>query len=318
MLKRLFSIEDFFDIGERYGIDYHFPQLSSCRERAKEKRIVVQGDVEEMTLSSGICLTNSNVRVLQPYESTSLHCCPFYTLVVLEGCVALRLNGKEFVVRSGMAFSTRLGDPLVMNASHLADCHLRTVSLGIFPTTFALDPLLGSLLNEWEQGGNPTFLWQVPGYLLSGLQHALENTVPGLSRQLMLEGVMLQLLGQGLSFGQRGGERRVLPPPGEQDRLENVRRLLAQQPEKEYTLNELAQMAAMSTSSLRTKFRQAYGHSVFDYLRDCRLELARRYLVQGYSVQQAAWMSGYQHATNFATAFRRRYGMAPSDVRMVS
>lgn len=191
MLKRLFSIEDFFDIGERYGIDYHFPQLSSCRERAKEKRIVVQGDVEEMTLSSGICLTNSNVQVLQPYESTSLHCCPFYTLVVLEGRVALRLNGKEFVVRSGMAFSTRLGDPLVMNASHLADCHLRTVSLGIFPTTFALDPLLGSLLNEWEQGGNPTFLWQVPGYLLSGLQHALENTVPGLSRQLMLEGVML-------------------------------------------------------------------------------------------------------------------------------
>ena len=162
MLKRLFSIEDFFDIGERYGIDYHFPQLSSCRERAKEKRIVVQGDVEEMTLSSGICLTNSNVQVLQPYESTSLHCCPFYTLVVLEGRVALRLNGKEFVVRSGMAFSTRLGDPLVMNASHLADCHLRTVSLGIFPTTFALDPQLGSLLNEWAQGGNPTFLWQVP------------------------------------------------------------------------------------------------------------------------------------------------------------
>ncbi|MBI0575571.1 AraC family transcriptional regulator, partial [Pectobacterium parmentieri] len=28
MLKRLFSIEDFFEIGERYGIDYHFPQLS--------------------------------------------------------------------------------------------------------------------------------------------------------------------------------------------------------------------------------------------------------------------------------------------------
>ncbi|MEH2922577.1 helix-turn-helix transcriptional regulator [Samsonia erythrinae] len=318
MLKRLFSIEDFFDIGERYGIDYHFPQLSSCRERTKEKRIVVQGDVEEMTLSSGICLTNSNVRVLQPYESTSLHCCPFYTLVVLEGCVALRLNGKAFVVRSGMAFSTRLGDPLVMNASHLADCHLRTVSLGIFPATFALDPLLGSLLNEWEQGGTPTFLWQVPGYLLSGLQHSLDNTTPGLSRQLMLEGVMRQLLGYGLSSGPGGEVHRVLPPPGEQARLENVRRRLEQQPEKAYTLNELAQLAAMSSSSLRAKFRQAYGHSVFDYLRDCRLELARRYLAQGYNVQQAAWMSGYQHATNFATAFRRRYGIAPSDARRLS
>jgi AraC-like DNA-binding protein len=59
----------------------------------------------------------------------------------------------------------------------------------------------------------------------------------------------------------------------------------------------------MSSSSLRSKFRQAYGCSVFDYLRDCRLARARGYLLEGYSVQQAAWMSGYQHATNFSTAF---------------
>jgi AraC-like DNA-binding protein len=37
--------------------------------------------------------------------------------------------------------------------------------------------------------------------------------------------------------------------------------------------------------------------------------------LEGHSVQQAAWMSGYQHATNFATAFRRRYGICPGMVR---
>ncbi|MDI5166127.1 AraC family transcriptional regulator, partial [Salmonella enterica subsp. enterica serovar Montevideo] len=42
-------------------------------------------------------------------------------------------------------------------------------------------------------------------------------------------------------------------------------------PEKAYTLNELARRAAMSPSSLRCKFRHAYGCTVFDYLRDCRL-----------------------------------------------
>lgn len=315
MLKRLFSTEDFFDFGERYGIDYRFPHLSSCRERGKEKRIVVQGDIEEMTLSSGLCLTNSNVQVLQPYESMSLHHCPLYTLVLLEGCVTLRLGGKEFIVRSGMAFSTRLGDQLIMNARHLANHHLRTVSLGVHPHNAAQQPLLSSLLSEWERDGYPAFLWQIPGYLLSGLRHALEAP-PGLSRQFMLEGAMLQLLGHGLSFGQRGGrETRRQSPPGEQYRLESVRRLLAQQPEKNYTLGELAHLAAMSPSSLRAKFRLVYGRPVFEYLRDCRLELARRYLAQGYSVQQAAWMSGYQHATNFATAFRRRYGIAPSDAR---
>ncbi|RLM20197.1 AraC family transcriptional regulator [Brenneria alni] len=315
MLKRHFSIEDFFDFGERYGISYHFPALSSCRDRDKEKRIVVQGNVEEMVLPSGIYLTNSNVQVLQPYESTSLHCSPMYTLVVLDGCVTVRLNGREFVVRSGMALRTRLGEQLVMNASHPADHHLKTLTLGINPASFQPQPMMASLLHEWENAKSPAFVWQLPGYLLSGLQHALENSVVGLPRQFMLEGVMLQLLGYGLSAELQVEEKGYLPSPGERCRLENIRQLLQRQPENAYTLHELAQSAAMSPSSLRTKFRQTYGYSVFDYLRDCRLELARRYLEQGYPVQQAAWMSGYQHATNFATAFRRRYGIAPSVVR---
>ncbi|MBJ7223458.1 MULTISPECIES: helix-turn-helix transcriptional regulator [unclassified Brenneria] len=315
MAKRHFSIEDFFDFGERYGISYHFPALAGSCDRYKEKGAVIQGRVEELALSSGICLTHSNVQVLQPYESTSLHCSPLYTLIVLEGCVAIRLNNREFTVRPGMAFSTRLGEHVVMNASHQADCHLKTLTLGINPASFQPQPLITSLLHEWERTDAPAFVWQIPGYLLSGLQYVLENAEPSMARQFMLEGVMLQLLGYGLSMESQPQEKSYLSSPGERHRLETIRQLLQQQPEKEYRLNDLAQTAAMSASSLRSKFRQAYGHSVFDYLRDCRLELARRYLEQGYSVQQAAWMSGYQHATNFSTAFRRRYGFSPSVVR---
>lgn len=314
-LTRSFLIDDFVDIGERYGIDFRFPAWSSCRHYAQDTRVVVQGEVEELTLSSGICLTNSNVRVLQPYETTSLHACPLYMLVVLEGAVVIRLNGKEYVVQAGMAFSARLGEHQAMNASHSADRHLRTLSLGIYPDTFSRQPLLHSLLEAWEENGSPTFLWPVPGYLLSGLHQPLHNASVSLPRQMMLEGVLLQLLGHGLQLRMQEHRPRALSLAAQHGRLETIRRLLEQHPEKEYSLNELAQLAAMSSSSLRSKFRQAYGHSVFDYLRDCRLALARRYLQQGYSVQQAAWMSGYQHATNFSTAFRRRYGIAPSDIR---
>jgi len=311
MQKKYFSIDDFIGFGERYGIDYRFPSLIAGRVRSKEQRIVVQGDVEEMALSSGLNLTRSDVRVLQPYETTSLHHCPLYLLIVLEGSVMLRINGQQYVVRSGMAFTSRLGEQQVMNASHLADYHLRTFSLGVDPARCGQSPLLTALLEQWEASGAPTFVWQVPEFLLSGLQ---QSTVVGLPRQLILEGAMLQLLGHALAYRTQGVEKRM--PGGVRERLEAVRRLLEQQPEKEYTLTALAQLAAMSSSSLRVKFRQAYGHSVFDYLRDRRLELARRYLAQGYSVQQAAWMSGYQHATNFSTAFRRRYGVAPSEVRV--
>ena len=315
MQKRDFSVEDFIGFGERYGIDYRFPALASCRSLSEERRIVIQGDVQEMRFSSGLNLTRSDIRVLQPYETTSLHSCPLYMLVVLEGSVMLRLNGEEFIVRSGMAFTSRLSEQQVMNARHLADNSLRTLSLGVDPASCQRSPLLTALLEQWESHGAPTFLWQVPTFLLSGLQQSQLSTLPALSRELILEGVMLQLVGHALSQRMAGVERCTRACGGEGQRLESVRRLLEQQPEKEYTLTALAQLAAMSTSSLRVKFRQAYGHSVFDYLRDCRLALARRYLAQGYSVQQAAWMSGYQHATNFSTAFRRRYGIAPSEAR---
>ena len=79
-----------------------------------------------------------------------------------------------------------------------------------------------------------------------------------------------------------------------------------------YTLEALARLACMSQSTLRTKFRAAYQCSVFEWLHERRMVLARERLAQGLSVQEAARLVGYRHATNFATAFRKRFGVAPS------
>lgn len=305
--KRLFCVKDFIGFGERYGIDYRFPQLHDADAVGSP---VLHGDVEEMTLSSGISLTHSDVRVLQPYETTSRHSSPLYMLVVLEGSVTLTLSGNEYVVRSGMAFSSRLSEEQVMSARHDADSTLKTLSFGVYPNDARRESLLESLLLEWQSLNASTFVWQVPGFVLSGIQHAQQQGVSALTRRLLLEGLMYQLLGHGLH--QRQQHRPCRP---EHVRLERVRSRLEQSPEQNHTLAELAALAAMSQSSLRSKFRQRYGCTLFDYLRDCRLALARRYLLEGYSVQQAAWMCGYQHATNFSTAFRRRYGISPGEIR---
>ncbi|EPC4045946.1 helix-turn-helix transcriptional regulator [Enterobacter mori] len=305
--KRLFFVEDFQLFGERYGIDYRFPQL---KDAVATRSPVLQGDVEEMTLSSGISLTHSDVRVLQPYETTSRHSSPLYMLVVLEGCVTLTLRGNEYVVRSGMAFSACLSEEQIMSARHDADSTLKTLSFGVYPNDARRESLLETLLLEWQSRNAPAVVWHVPGFVLSGIQHAQQQGVCALSRRLLLEGLMYQLLGHGLNQYQ---QHRPCRP--EHARLERVRCMLEQSPDQNHSLAELAALAAMSQSSLRSKFRQRYGCTLFDYLRDCRLALARRYLLEGYSVQQAAWMCGYQHATNFSTAYRRRYGISPGEVR---
>lgn len=256
--------------------------------------------------------------MLQPYETTSRHSSPLYMLVVLEGNVALAVNEQTFLLSAGMAFCSQLSEQQTIRAHHGADSKLRTLSLGMYPDGGWRERLPVSLADEWENSAASAMVWQVPEFLLSGLRYAQQPGPHAASRQLMLEGIMLQLLGYALNLCQPATQKRGLPVTGEYQRLELIRRLLEQTPEKAYTLNELARRAAMSPSSLRCKFRHAYGCTVFDYLRDCRLARARRYLMEGYSVQQAAWMSGYQHATNFATAFRRRYGCSPGELRDAS
>ncbi|EBV4330863.1 helix-turn-helix transcriptional regulator [Salmonella enterica subsp. enterica] len=313
-MKKIFSVSDFIAFGERYGIDYRFPALPQYTQSSP----VLHGDIEEIALPGGICITRSDVHVLQPYETTSRHSSPLYMLVVLEGNVALAVNEQTFLLSAGMAFCSQLSEQQTIRAHHGADSKLRTLSLGMYPDGGWRERLPVSLADEWERSAASARVWQVPEFLLSGLRYAQQPGTHAASRQLMLEGIMLQLLGYALNLCQPATQKRGLPVTGEYQRLELIRRLLEQTPEKAYTLNELAHRAAMSPSSLRCKFRHAYGCTVFDYLRDCRLARARRYLMEGYSVQQAAWMSGYQHATNFATAFRRRYGCSPGELRDAS
>lgn len=238
-------------------------------------------------------------------------------LVVLEGNVALAVNEQTFLLSAGMAFCSQLSEQQTIRAHHGADSNCAPCR---WECTRTADG--GSVcLSRWQTSGNIARPRRGSGRCrssASGLRYAQQPGPHAASRQLMLEGIMLQLLGYALNLCQPATQKRGLPVTGEYQRLELIRRLLEQTPEKAYTLNELARRAAMSPSSLRCKFRHAYGCTVFDYLRDCRLARARRYLMEGYSVQQAAWMSGYQHATNFATAFRRRYGCSPGELRDAS
>lgn len=82
------------------------------------------------------------------------------------------------------------------------------------------------------------------------------------------------------------------------------------------TLDQVAQEAGMSVTSLQRAFRTAYGTTVFDHVRRRKLELARDALRgAGVSVTEAATLAGYTSAANFATAFKREFGISPKAVR---
>lgn len=134
-------------------------------------------------------------------------------LVVLEGNVALAVNEQTFLLSAGMAFCSQLSEQQTIRAHHGADSKLRTLSLGMYPDGGWRERLPVSLADEWENSATSARVWQVPEFLLSGLRYAQQPGPHAASRQLMLEGIMLQLLGYALNLCQPATQKRGLPSP---------------------------------------------------------------------------------------------------------
>ncbi|MFT3868033.1 MAG: AraC family transcriptional regulator [Nibricoccus sp.] len=83
------------------------------------------------------------------------------------------------------------------------------------------------------------------------------------------------------------------------------------------SLAELAGAVGLSESTLKRGFHQLYQTTPFGYLRACRLEHARELLATGKAtVLEAAAYVGYSNPSNFAAAFRTRFGVNPKTFQM--
>lgn len=82
------------------------------------------------------------------------------------------------------------------------------------------------------------------------------------------------------------------------------------------SIERICAHAGTSPATLQRHFRLAHGTSVFEFLQHTRLQQARHALeYEGADVGAAALIAGYASPANFATAFKRRYGLSPGQVR---
>ncbi|ARV10752.1 AraC family transcriptional regulator [Winogradskyella sp. PC-19] len=78
------------------------------------------------------------------------------------------------------------------------------------------------------------------------------------------------------------------------------------------TLQELADRIDLSLKKLKEGFKQIYGDSVFSFLFDYKMEVARKLLESGdYNVNEVGLKVGYSTASHFIAAFKKKYGTTP-------
>ncbi|KJL22160.1 HTH-type transcriptional activator RhaR [Microbacterium oxydans] len=98
--------------------------------------------------------------------------------------------------------------------------------------------------------------------------------------------------------------------------LDRVVDAIREEPGRDWTVERLAGIGAMSRSTFAERFRSAVGRSPADYVTEVRVDAAKRMLEAGRSVSDISRELGYASDEGFSRAFRRRTGMTPSSWRL--
>jgi AraC-like DNA-binding protein len=77
----------------------------------------------------------------------------------------------------------------------------------------------------------------------------------------------------------------------------------------------LSKTAMMSSTKLKTRFKQIYGMKLYEFYNRNRLEQAKEMLRTGdFSVKQVGTNIGFSNLSNFAKAFKKEFGVLPKEV----
>ncbi|MFT9015552.1 MAG: AraC family transcriptional regulator [Acetobacter sp.] len=150
--------------------------------------------------------------------------------------------------------------------------------------------------------------------LAGSLRAARTRTTPG---------TQLQMLGGSLSFMGLLVEQIFGPDEtptrlsrAESRRLQNVRDFLFADLAAPPRLDLLARQAGMSVSRLQRGFRLLFGSSVYALFQKERMDEARRLLLaDDQSILSIATALGYTNPGHFSAAFRKQFGINPSELR---
>jgi AraC-like DNA-binding protein len=190
--------------------------------------------------------------------------------------------------------------------------HLQTASCAAMPER------LGSLLS----GHLSMAFWQpTPRAMALAEQIVRPPDYAPMLQAIYLESRVLDLLAEAFASLQRDAAAPAVERETSLDsrcyrRMAELRVFLGSEAAHQLSLDEIARHVGMNANAMQRQFRAAYGTTIFDFLREQSLQRARLALEQdSISVKQAAALAGYTSAANFATAYKRRFGVTPKLAR---
>lgn len=136
---------------------------------------------------------------------------------------------------------------------------------------------------------------------------------PGVIRRIYLESKVLELLSIQLHQAETKAATNGFSKD-DVERLQEAKQIIAQNLQTPCSLIELARKTGLNDFKLKKGFKALFGHTVFGYLFELRMDNAYRLLQDGKSVSEVAEIIGYKNPHHFTAAFKKKFGFLPSMV----
>ncbi|MEH2201681.1 helix-turn-helix transcriptional regulator [Nostoc sp.] len=168
--------------------------------------------------------------------------------------------------------------------------------------------------NEWQ-----TLLYPKTTTAIQRVAQQIVNCpYHGMTKRLYLQAKVLELMALQLApfLAEQAG---VQPSPRLKKTtiasIHHAKEILLSRLENPPSILELAQMVGVSDRTLLRGFRKLFDTTVLGYLTNKRMEQAQQWLQQGddRTIKEVANLLGYTNPVHFAAAFKRQFGIAPSE-----
>ena len=112
-------------------------------------------------------------------------------------------------------------------------------------------------------------------------------------------------------------KKTIIKIPGSYQLVHHLRDLLISDTSSHTTIEDLARAHRISVTRFQKIFKKLYGTSIYQYVKQYRLEQATIELTNSArSITDIALDAGFSSASKFGESFKKRYGVTPTEYRL--
>jgi AraC-like DNA-binding protein len=140
---------------------------------------------------------------------------------------------------------------------------------------------------------------------------------PVTSRQFFFESKFMEIMSKIIAHNLPVDDGVIDMGDFETEQIKKIPRILMERIDSPPSISELVHELSLSATTIKSGFKKIFGEPIYAHHRNLCLERGAMMLRDtNKSVLQIAVDTGYSNGENFCNAFKRRYGVSPSQYRL--